>query len=171
MSDTPKPAISPIDKLIADISTAMHEWSEEQVTSIRKKVHARLDQHRDEVLMKLMGFTQESFTGHWEIDHCNGRSGNSPIGEFLATSQKQAIEEWLTQITMPTMTPKFKKEVESDLRKVYQDAIRREVWDCAKSRAKQDLDELLEHALSPTLLQQFLQMQKLIEPPTSNQKA
>ena len=67
---------SPLDKVIHEISTAMLEWSEEQTAVIAKNVHKRLDQHRDEVLMKLMGFNKNSWGGGWEIDHCNGRNGH-----------------------------------------------------------------------------------------------
>ena len=154
---------SPVDALIADISIAMNEWSTEQAATIKQKVHARLDKHRDEVLMKLMGFSTDHW-GKWEIDHCNGRSGGSPIGDFLKESQDQIIREWLGRIKMPTMTPAFKKAIEKELLDSYKNEIRRQVYSMAREKAEKDLKQLLDTTLEPTQLGAFLKMQSLITP-------
>ena len=160
--DTPKQ--SPVDVLLAEIVIAMHQWSEKQTQTIGAAVHARLDQHRDEVLRKLMGFST-SHNGRWEIDHCNGRNGESAISTFLKESQEAAIKEWLSQIKLPEMTPKFKARIEKNLRDTYEREIQSKTYSMAVARAQKDLDSLLGNVLKPTLVDKYLQLQKLVDPP------
>lgn len=161
----PTPIPNPIDQIIANIATAMHEWSEKQVTDLKKKVFDRLDKHQEEVLLKLMGFDNR-WGSSWNIDHCNGRNGNSPIGDFLKDTQEEAIKEWLSQIKMPAMSPKFKKNIEKDLRATYEQHFRQRSYEIARAKANEDLDDMLEHVLKPTILDQYLRMQALVAPPT-----
>lgn len=162
--DQPKQNIaSPIDALIADISIAMNQWTDEQAKSIKQKVHARLDRHRDEVLLKLMGFDEE-YSGKWKIDHCNGRNGGSPIGDFLKESQDAAIREWLAQIELPTMSDAFRKKIEKDLLQTYQNQISQLVFSMAHAKAEKDLKHLLDTITEPRQLDAFLKMQALITP-------
>lgn len=152
---------SPVDNVIDQISVAMHQWSEEQVETIGTKVRQRLDQHRDEVLMKLMGFDKD-YAGRWQIDHCNGRGGNSNISDFLKTTQEANVKEWLSQIKLPVMSPSFKRDIEKQLQSMYQHEIQNMIYAMAKARANRDLEELLTTILPATLVDRHLQMQELI---------
>jgi hypothetical protein len=160
------PNNSPLDKMLAEISVAIHQWTEEQRKNIGINVRQRLDKHRDHVLMSLMGFEKDYWNGRdWKIDNCNGRGGNSPISDFLKQSQDTAIREWLAQIRLPVMTPKFKKDIEKELAQKYQSEVRRNLWSIVQDKASKDLEELLESTLAPTLVGSFLKAQELINPP------
>ena len=166
MSTTEQTVTSPLDKVIADISTAMHEWSIEQAKTITDKVHRRLDQHRDEVLMKLMGF-DKSYGGGWAIDHCNGRNGNSVISDFLKDSQREAVQEWLSQITLPTMTPAFKAKIQKELQRTYENEVSSHTYSMAKAKAHKDINDFMATVFPATLVEKHLQMQALLTPTTS----
>lgn len=159
---------SPLDKVIHEISTAMLEWSEEQTAVIAKNVHKRLDQHRDEVLMKLMGFNKNSWGGGWEIDHCNGRNGNSVISDFLKESQAAAVKDWVSQIQMPAMTVAFKNKIAKEMQRHYEREIETSAYSVAKQKATDDLNAFLASVLSPTLVDKHLQMQALLTPTKGN---
>lgn len=48
-----------------------------------------------EVLLKVLGFNDH--WGKWELDHCNGRNGNSVIGAELSTTFNQLAKEFVTE--------------------------------------------------------------------------
>ncbi len=158
--------LNPVDAVIVEISSAMHAWSKEQVEIIGPKVRERLDRHREEVLMKLMGFTTD-WNGKWEVDHCNGRNGNSNISDFLKESQEAVVKDWLSQIQLPEMTPKFKKNIELSLKRAYEDEVSRSVYSMAKNKAQKDLEEILSDVLPKPDISNFLKAQALITPQPS----
>lgn len=163
---TPEQTVtSPLDKVIHEISTAMHAWSEEQTKSIATKVHQRLDQHRDEVLMKLMGFNK-SYSGGWGIDHCNGRNGNSVISDFLKESQMAAVTEWLSQIEMPAMTAAFKTKIQKEMKQTYEYEISKRTYSMAQEKAAQDIKSFMDTVFPTNLVEKHLQMQALLTPNT-----
>ena len=167
MSTTEQTVTSPLDKVIAEISTAMHAWSIEQAKTIADKVHKRLDQHRDEVLMKLMGFNKGSFDRGWEIDHCNGRNGNSVISDFLKESQAAAVKEWLSQIELPTMSSAFKTRIQKEMKQRYESQITQLTYEMARTKAQKDIEEFMATVFPATLVDKHLQMQALLTPTTT----
>lgn len=157
---------SPVDGLLDDIAKAMEAWAVDQRANIGRNVKRRLDEHRDKVLMQLLGFEKDSWAGdQWKIDHCNGRSGNSPIGDFLKTQQEATIQEWLSQIPLPTMTPAMKTSFSKELRDEYKRQISYQLRECATAQAERDLAELMQEVLSPTLLEKMKRTHALIAPP------
>lgn len=74
-----------LDRQIAD------NWSDEQ---IREKIEALLKQSFDEVVAISLGFERDSWgRRNWSVDHCNGRAGESTIGQRIATAAKQAVDD------------------------------------------------------------------------------
>lgn len=166
---TPEQTVtSPLDKVIHEISTAMHAWSEEQTKVIAAKVHQRLDQHRDEVLMKLMGFEKDSWDRGWKIDHCNGRNGNSVISDFLKESQMAAVKEWLSQIEMPVMAVAFKTRIQKEMKQTYEQEISRRTYSMAQEKAAQDIKSFMDTVFPTNLVDKHLQMQALLTPTKAN---
>lgn len=164
MTDT----VSPVDMMLNDIAKSMEEWAVDQRASIGTKVTQRLDKHRDDILMKLLGFDKDSFAGDvWKIDHCNGRNGNSPIGDFLKTSQEVTVKEWVAQIPLPKMTPAFKARITKQLQSTYESEISARVRGMAWNKADTDLQELLDTVCQPTLLEKIKMTHSLIIPTTT----
>ena len=80
--------LSELTKIIEDTCKA---WFIQRRRTLTEDINRRLDKHQDEIIVKLLGFRPEY--GRFEIDHCNGRSGQSVAGDFFAQTQKQAIDE------------------------------------------------------------------------------
>lgn len=162
---TPKviPEVNPVDQIIAEMATAMHQWQQDRLKDIKQQVYLRLDAHRDEVLRKLMGFNR-SHDGRWEIDHCNGRGGESAISDWLKTSQKAAIDEWLKATELPQMTAKFKADTEKSLRSSYEGEIRTLSYSMGRAKAQKDMKDLMDKVFTTTLVDRHLQMQDLLTP-------
>ena len=155
--------VSPVDKVIDKIAVAMHEWSDEQVESIGIEVRIRLNRHRDEILMKLMGFDR-NYDGRWNVDHCNGRAGDSNISDYLKEKQGEIVKEWLSEIKLPVMTSAFKQRIATELQNTYERAIQDSVYTMARDKASKDLQELLDSTLTPTLYNKYQQAQALLTP-------
>lgn len=154
---------SPVESLFADISVAMHQWHGEQAKTIHTTIRKRLDNHADEVLMKLMGF-ERGYGQEWKIDHCNGRNGNSNISDFLKTAQEATVKEWLAGIPLPTLTPAMKKSLAKQIQQIYDNELRRIVHSMAQTRAEQDLAALLKEILPTPSVAGFLKVQELVNP-------
>ena len=156
---------NPVDTLLDQIAEAMESWAIEQRKHLAQNVHMCLNKSRDEILLKLLGFDKDSWAADtWKIDHCNGRAGNSPIGDFLKETQDAAIREWLSQIPLPKMSETFKKKITKELQCNYESECSRRLYSTARSKAEKDLKEVLDEVLKPTLLEKMGKTHALINP-------
>jgi hypothetical protein len=103
-----------IQKWIAEAST---EWFDRYKTKeqVFTKVHEILDKDKLEIIAKILGF--DNHWGEWEVDHCNGRSGNTFVGQYLTDTVKASVNDWL-RITLGNL-PKLNKEMINALHKEY----------------------------------------------------
>ncbi len=108
--------INPLDELLPVIAQAVADWQAIHTPdAIKKRVTKLLDESREEIVFKLLGF-DKSWEGKWKLDHCNARSGESAAGDYLRNVQADAIKEWLSTIPLPTISPKML----ADFKKQYQ---------------------------------------------------
>lgn len=165
-TDTVKPnqtAINPIDSLLVTIATAVESWKVAQdPEELKKTIFNKLDSKRDEVMLKLLGFNDS--WGKWEVDHCNGRSGESSIGDFLKTAQQKAIKEWLATSLPLTLSPKTLSSLQKSVQKEYELSIRRELHSAVRDKADKDLECLLGKILGSNQLANYIKAMKLINP-------
>ena len=127
--ETPEPVSmqEALQSLVPVINRAIHEWLQQQDPgAIRKKVFQTLEAAKDEVAPKLMGFNKSSFGRGWEIDHCNGRAGESMIGDYMRKHQQEGIEQFIDQLDLTTLRPFSKTDIE-DLRRSYRVRDRKSV--------------------------------------------
>lgn len=103
-------------------------WSDEQ---IEQKIKTLLEASFNEVVSISLGFERNSWgQRNWSVDHCNGRGGESTIGQRIATAAKQAVDDvilgpeyrdrfTLTKGQIDAMAKEFKERVnKSSLEKV-----------------------------------------------------
>ena len=110
-----------IHNAIEDAKTAWYEKNDHK--TIAKKVQKRLDTQAEQAFMQLLGFSKDSW-GHsvWEVDHCNGRSGQSDVGISSTAIVKDVLDKWLKAnrdefekfLTLKIKT-QFKKELNNQL--------------------------------------------------------
>lgn len=131
----PIPTVEQLQERVADhlrdwLSTNAHVESR-----LRERVYAKLDGHADTIIVKLLGFNQ-SFN-RWELDHCNGRSGNSAAGDYLRKKLGPAVDEWLdAQVgKLPKLNADAVKSVRDEYSSMFRRALSARLWELAKSRA------------------------------------
>lgn len=155
--------INPIDSLLVTIATAVESWKVAQdPEELKKTIFNKLDSKRDEVMLKLLGFNDS--WGKWEVDHCNGRSGESSIGDFLKTTQQKAIKEWLETTFPLTISPKTLTSLQNRVQKEYEHYIEQGLRSAVRDKADKDLENLLRKVLESNQLANYIKAMQLINP-------
>ena len=151
-----------LQSLVPIINGAIHEWLEKQnPKDIRKKVFDTLEAAKDEVAPKLMGFNKGSFGRGWEIDHCNGRSGESTIGDYMRKHQQEGIQQFIDQLNLVSLHPFSKKEIE-DMRKEYRQRVINKTREAVRARAEIDADRMVNQISVDDLVTAIQKTQQLI---------
>ena len=128
---------------------AKQEWidanfgSKKQVGDWVKK---KLDSGMSEVLMKVLGFDRDYSERHFRIDHCNHRSGNSVIGDYLQASCRMAVEKWAEANIgkLPDLETKTILELHDEYKKILREAVRSKMKIRVEQKAEQIAKELAE---------------------------
>lgn len=155
---------NPLDSRIPIIAQAVEEWklnnTEEALANKTKRL---LDTHSEQVVMKLLGFEKDSWKENvWNLDHCNGRSGNSPAGEFLKQSQAETIKEWLAKIKLPELSQSKLKSIQADFLHEYTCRYTRALRELAHSKANEDAEAFFESLVSEDTLNKHMQAMNLL---------
>jgi CobQ-like glutamine amidotransferase family enzyme len=125
---------------------ARDEWLRQHFNteSIRDMVTRTLDKRTEEIVAKLTGFNNHF--GQWEVDHCNGRAGQTPIGDFIKEIAAEAVATWLHGCMK--RLPKLSASAVTALRKDYLETYRRTLADklrkLAQEKAEHDADQVIE---------------------------
>lgn len=132
---------------------AQEKWIRENTPEqIEKRVYEILDKRTEEVVAKLLGFSPR--WGEWEIDHCNGRAGQSEAGNYLACAAKGAVVTWLEQQAdsinnlklPPTALKAIKKEALINARREFRSELEALVMVKMKEYAEEVIDEFTQDA-------------------------
>lgn len=151
-----------LQSLVPIINGAIHEWLEKQnPKAIRKKVFDTLEAAKDEVAPKLMGFNKGSFGRGWEIDHCNGRSGESSIGDYMRKHQQEGIQQFIDQLNLVSLHPFTKAEIEA-IRKEYRQRVINKTKEAVRARAESDAIRLVNSLSVDDLVSTIQRTQELI---------
>ena len=151
-----------LQSLVPIINEAIHEWLEKQnPQAIRKKVFDTLEAAKDEVAPKLMGFNKASFGRGWEIDHCNGRAGESVIGDYMRKHQQEGIQQFIDQLNLVSLRPFSGKEIE-DMRKEYRQQVINKTREAVWARADSDASRLVNSLSVDDLVSTIQRTQELI---------
>lgn len=116
---------------------------------VQKDVMETLDEAKDTIIPKLLGM-DNNWGGNWEVDHCNGRAGESAIGDRLKTLRRDAVTAWLDSVPFPEMTP----EQQQGLLEEYTKAYNREFYKLITDKAENDAKKAVE-TISEELKQQL----------------
>lgn len=153
----------PVTDVLAAVSAAVETWRANNTPeNIESTVHHRLNQARDDIVLKLLGFDRE-YSDSYRLDHRNGRQQHSIVGQHIASVQAEAIKKWLEEVPMPTLTPKMKKDLQGEMRASYYYALRSAAQDAAARQAKADMDSLCNQLLDKENVDKFLTLLKMVE--------
>ena len=120
----------------------LHEYlGENPPEIIKKKLKTEIDRERVYILRKLLGMSNRYSNATWGIDHCNHRSGESSIGDYLKETQKTSIHEIFDNISLKGV---ITEQIEEEIRKEYGLAMRKKLIILAKEAAEYDAATIME---------------------------
>ena len=153
---------NPLNALIPVIAATVERWRQEHTPEqIESRVNQVLNSKSDEIVVKMLGF--DASWGRWELDHCNGRSGNSAAGDYIRKCHQEAIEKWITKLAMPVLpkniNQQLKKSLQAQFNRSLEDALRNKVI----AHAKEEADRMFKELEVPSLLDNYMQTLQLIK--------
>lgn len=164
MNEIVKPTIkkSVLDSVLPSINAAVANWKAANTPEkIAQTTTMLLDKNSKEIVMKLLGFNI-TYGNKWELDHCNGRSGNSPAGDYIKEKQSGIIKGWLEKVSMPTLTPAELKKIAVDFKDEYAYAFKKEIQALATEAARKDASEVMRSLTECKDVAAYLQAIRLI---------
>lgn len=154
----------PVDFILPIIASAVAEWKVKNTPEVVKKlVMDALEKQSNSLTLRLLGFNC-NWNGNWEVDHCNGRAGESAIGDHMKKSQSAAIQTWLETVTMPELTPAQLKKLQKDTQFDYYRELERALRDVAHEKAQTDAKTLIDQISKSMQIDGYLKTMALIEP-------
>lgn len=154
---------NPLDEMLAVINTTIEEWKAKNTAAvIKNRVKDMLDNQADLITLQLLGFKADYY-GKWELDHCNGRSGESAAGDFIRKAQSEAVKEWLSNIQLPKLSPSVKAKLAKDMDYEYSTTLRTRVQQMAQQKVEQDAQKLFQILQSSEKVEQYQRVIRLID--------
>ena len=164
---TMQEAPNPLDKLLPAISEAVLEWEEKNTPKkLTTQIHKMLDTNRDTIVKKLLGFDSDRWSGKdvWALDHCNGRAGESAAGDYIRKTAQSAIQEWLSQVKMPTISANESKSLQHEMRQVYKNRIGDEIHRLVIRKADEDAAAIFNKITKSNDIDHYIKGMQLINP-------
>ena len=153
MTDTPKTVTRTID-YAQDVRSAVEEWVKKHDSPyLKSSVHRQLDASLQANVAKLLGFEKRSGS-NWEIDHCNGRAGNSVIGKMIGDMAREACESWAKSVVddMPEFPEELRKAAEDEYVATFRREMSAHIRSAAKKRAAEIADSIVQDAATVDML-------------------
>lgn len=155
------PLQNPIDDLLPFLLQAVEAWKQRNTPQqLMQQVNSKLDKSRDEIILKLLGFNT-SYSG-WQLDHCNGRSGDSIAGEYLKRHQNAAIEDWLRRTVMPALSDDRRESILRSMEQQYEKYFRECLSKAITAQASKDAEAVMAQLTQSHSLDKYLKMLELI---------
>ena len=150
----------PVDEVFSAISKATDEWRKENTDEkIREKVFTKLDAKREEVVAKMMGFDNK--WGRWELDHCNGRAGQSFIGNLMTEYTETNLRSWFNEsVKEIDLSKELTKILINEARKQYKEYFKYALQNAVRDQAIKDANRIIEEIGTSQVLNVMNELQK-----------
>lgn len=154
--------LNPLNELLGVVLSAIEEWKANNTPpQLTSRVHQILDKNSKEIVLKLLGFN--SNWGSWELDHCNGRAGESAAGDYLRQVQKKAIDEWLSSVKLPPMESTVTESMINDCKAEYRRFLDLYLREYAQSEADKHAKEIISSLFSTSKADGMMKLQSLLQ--------
>lgn len=118
----PKPKMPTYEEFYNQVSAEIiKQHNKYDPKALIDNIVSDFEKQKIKVLADLCGFNSRWGEG-WEVDHCNGRAGNSPIGESIKQECRDFLTEWVK-------TNLDKVAVQEELMKTLNKAVQKEIND------------------------------------------
>lgn len=124
-------------------------WCETEGTesAIVTRIRSRLDRNVEATVAQLLGFRNRGWAGRdeWEVDNCNGRAGNSIVGDYIRKKVGVAVEAWVDSFAgaLPTLPRETIAALRKEYVDAYRNALRRRLGELASERAEEKAREMI----------------------------
>jgi hypothetical protein len=160
---------APLDKAVKEVAMAVAEWEAKQTPEhIKAQVFKLLDQHKEDMAMKLLGFRRNNFDKSWEIDF-SSKSQAAAVHSAIEKLSQEAIAEYLALLRVPAISDKLKRRMESDAKNYFEGKLLRKVGEEAQNMADGALNEILSQLGSSNTFDKYQKMLGLLRPPMNNE--
>lgn len=134
---------NPAHIVMAIVAKTIAEWKEQNPPEkIKEQTTKLLNSNAEEIVFNLLGFKKDDWGRKaFQLDHCNGRSGESAAGDYIRKHQQEAINAWLAQAPMPTLTPALKKEITAEAQHRYRQNFKEQFYRLVEDQAKQEANK------------------------------
>lgn len=158
-----------MEKMLSVIGATVASWkAENSEEKLARKVQIQLDERQEEIVFKLLGFNES--WGKWEVDNCNGRSGNSAAGDYLRKAQQDAIEKWLEAVTLPPMPPSAVKALKAEYLRSLEYRVKESLQRIAHQKADEIATTMIEQCISDEgAAQNYFKLLALLEQTNTKQ--
>ena len=156
----------PSDEIYFIVKDTITDWlSENNKTKLVEETTHLLNKAKAELVFNLLGFKKDYWShGKWEIDHCNGRSGNSPIGNEVHKLLKPCTDKWMNSLVLPEIPKKLNKQIEKELlchiEKDFYNQVKVLIKDRVNQQANEYVNSLFEN--NSKLLRTYIETDKLL---------
>lgn len=131
-------------KLVKEADEIIVRVLETRRESLKSDLESAIDEGLQVMLAKYLGF--DNRWGKWELDHCNGRSGNTAAGDFVKAEIQKVCPDYLKK--QVGALPDLPKETIADLKKYYlrqlESEVKRGLNDMAVQEGRKIAKQLME---------------------------
>jgi len=125
-------------------------FKDNPTTKIQDNFLKEIKKSEQEILRKVLGFDQNVWGNRtWKLDHCNGRAGNSPIGDRLSHIAEKAVKEWEQTELQLVLTQGMKKSMQ----KRVNDLIERKINSSLNSYIEKEIDLMIQDSVNGKMKQ------------------
>jgi len=162
MTNESKEIENPLDSVLPIINDAIREWHRNNPPkTIKAQVTKELDKNQKEILLKLLGFNNR-WNSSYEVDHCNGRSGNSAAGDAIKNVLAIEIDKWLKQAEFPKLTKKEESDILISMRKTYVDRFKQKTRQYIEIKAENDAIDIISKVTQSFNVDKYGELMQLI---------
>ena len=155
-------ALNPINDLLPTVLKSIDKWKEKNSEeALTQRVHKLLDDNAATIVLKLLGF--DNRWNKWELDHCNGRKGESAAGVYLRQVQQEAIQDWLKKVKLPELNKTLSSAMKKELEENYKRYLNQYLFDYAREEADKTAKELIQTLFTQSKVDGMFKLQQLIQ--------
>jgi len=133
------------------VNDVKREVIRDKIRESAKKVLANSEKENERLIStqlqrmipKILGFNCDRWDQDWEIDHCNGRAGESLLGDLLRKKVIADATKWVEKQKWVTPSKKEVEALKREYREVFNNRVRTFVRDEAERKATQYIDGIL----------------------------
>ena len=129
--------------------TKAQELVVDNYKAIREKVDKLLEEATSNWIAKFLGFDKRWSHDEWEVDHCNGRSGESFVCNDLRIKVAKLTEEWMDKnFKVPKMNAQQLRSLQKEYGEQRDRYLRQRMEELAKQEVDRDFDQMMQQVVT-----------------------